>query len=510
MKTFTQSTLRACLLLLTYCVLFSAGLYAQTPAGINYQGVARDATGNAMANALVAIQFTIHASSAAGPVAYQETHTFTTNSLGLFDLVIGNGSASQGTFSSIAWEANSHFVQIEMDATGGSNFQNMGTSQLMSVPYAQHAKTVENDQVDDADADPANELQTLTQAGASVSLSQGGGTISVNDSDADPLNELQTISKSGTTVTLSNGGGSFTDETDDGDWVFNGTDIYAANTGNVGIGITSPTRRLTVLNNIAVERSNGNRLVEIQGSNNNTVGQVRLLGENGSLNINLNHLSSQPNLGFLGVYNDNSAQRFAASQGSGNNNSGLHWTYGDNGNLNSYSTYLTGSPNNGLFSIHDQSGINQCGLYVNTSGQGVVYGDIKNFRMDHPTQAGKEIWYASLEGPEAGAYCRGTAQLNRGTATVSFDDHFSQVANETTLTVLLTPLDGSSKGLAVVKKTANGFEVVELMGGQGSYAFDWEVKGVRKGYENYRAVRDASELQAGDLENRKAMTEPAQ
>lgn len=73
--------------------------------------------------------------------------------------------------------------------------------------------------VDDADADPANELQTISKSGNVVSLSNGGGSFidEVNDADADPNNELQIIGKTGNVVTLSNGGGSFTDEVDDAD-----------------------------------------------------------------------------------------------------------------------------------------------------------------------------------------------------------------------------------------------------------------------------------------------------
>lgn len=71
----------------------------------------------------------------------------------------------------------------------------------------------------DADADPTNEIQTLSKVGNTVSLSNGGGsfTDAVDDADADPTNEIQTLSKVGNTVSLSNGGGSFTDAVDDAD-----------------------------------------------------------------------------------------------------------------------------------------------------------------------------------------------------------------------------------------------------------------------------------------------------
>jgi hypothetical protein len=61
------------------------------------------------------------------------------------------------------------------------------------------------------------------------------------------------------------------------------------------------------------------------------------------------------------------------------------------------------------------------------------------------------------------------------------------------MTVQLTPLSVASKGLAVVEKTAQGFIVKELMDGKGNYSFDWEVKAIRKGYEDYQVVRQSEE-----------------
>ena len=109
--------------------------------------------------------------------------------------------------------------------------------------------------------------------------------------------------------------------------------------------------------------------------------------------------------------------------------------------------------------------------------------------MDHPKDPTKEIWYASLEGPEAGAYERGTFTLVNGEAFVPFSDHFENVINPSTLTVQMTPLSADSEGLAVIEKTSKGFRVKELRKGTGNYKVDWEAKGVRAGYENYKVVR---------------------
>ena len=151
-------------------------------------------------------------------------------------------------------------------------------------------------------------------------------------------------------------------------------------------------------------------------------------------------------------------------------------------------------PDNGYVAVYNSSGGIRSGMYVSPEGLGVVFSDVKNFRMDHPTKANKEIWYASLEGPEAAAYERGTASLENGEIFVEFTEHFGLVGNPKTMTVILTPLSSETYGLAVVEKTASGFKVKELMGGKGNFQFDWEVKAVRKGYENFRVIRDANEI----------------
>ncbi|MCH7987580.1 MAG: DUF1566 domain-containing protein [Planctomycetes bacterium] len=118
-------------------------LMAQVPQSINYQGVARDNTGAILATQGIALQISILSGSPTGTVEYSETHTTTTNQFGLFTLQIGNGTVVSGDFTTINWGANTHYAKVEMDETGGANYQLMGTSQLLSVPYALHAKTAE-------------------------------------------------------------------------------------------------------------------------------------------------------------------------------------------------------------------------------------------------------------------------------------------------------------------------------------------------------------------------------
>jgi hypothetical protein len=91
---------------------------------------------------------------------------------------------------------------------------------------------------------------------------------------------------------------------------------------------------------------------------------------------------------------------------------------------------------------------------------------------------------------------RGTATLQNGEAFVPFPEHFRHVANPATMTATLTPMSADTYGLAVIDKTSGGIRVKELKGGTGNFSFDWEVKCVRAGYEDYEAVRERIETPA--------------
>ncbi|GAG52677.1 unnamed protein product, partial [marine sediment metagenome] len=73
-----------------------------------------------------------------------EDFTPTTNEFGLINLNIGEGTVVSGNFTTIDWSADTYFIKIEMDITGGTTYEEYGISQLLSVPYALHAKTAAN------------------------------------------------------------------------------------------------------------------------------------------------------------------------------------------------------------------------------------------------------------------------------------------------------------------------------------------------------------------------------
>ena len=126
-------------------VLFCTLLFAQTiPQGINYQAVARDASGNELINQPLTIQFSIISDIFAGTISWQETHSVITNDYGLFTAIIGNGvstgSGTSGSFALIDWSSLPHFLKVEIDDGGG--YTDMGTTAFMSVPYALRAENI--------------------------------------------------------------------------------------------------------------------------------------------------------------------------------------------------------------------------------------------------------------------------------------------------------------------------------------------------------------------------------
>ncbi len=184
-------------------VAITLSSFGQAPESFNYQAVIRDA-GNAMlGNQTVGMQMTIRQGSGGGTAVYSETFSSTTNDFGLVNLEIGTGTTTDD-FSAIDWAAGPYFIETAVDATGGTSYSVVGTSELKSAPYALYAKSAE--MVDDADADPTNEIQDISLSGTNLTISDGS------------------------TVDLSN-------ITDDGDWVVtSGTNYTNGNEGNIGIG----------------------------------------------------------------------------------------------------------------------------------------------------------------------------------------------------------------------------------------------------------------------------------
>lgn len=128
-----------------FFLFFAFAVTAQSPQKFNYQAVARNAQGAILSTQNVKIRASILHGSSNGTSQYSETHNATTSQLGLFTLAIGGGTVVSGNFANVTWASGEKYLKIEMDATGGNNFSLVGTSQLLSVPYALYALNGDND-----------------------------------------------------------------------------------------------------------------------------------------------------------------------------------------------------------------------------------------------------------------------------------------------------------------------------------------------------------------------------
>lgn len=165
----------SCILVL-FLALASAQLMAQTT-GLNYQAVLRNAAFGPLGNQTGTAQVTILNGAAE---IYRESHNISTDQLGLFNLVIGRGTPSLGNFATVDWGAGNRFVQVSVTISGIT--YTFDQTELQAVPYA---KVAERSLLGDADADPANEIQTLNISGTNLTISNGN-TVSLPPGSTGP------------------------------------------------------------------------------------------------------------------------------------------------------------------------------------------------------------------------------------------------------------------------------------------------------------------------------------
>jgi hypothetical protein len=124
------------LLILLVAFLAVNAAFSQSPNQFKYQAVLRDASGNIIASQAKAVEINILQGSATGTSVFTETHNVTTTAQGIINLNIG--SVNTTGIAAINWATNTYFIKITVDGV------EMGTSQLLSVPYSLNAKNAEN------------------------------------------------------------------------------------------------------------------------------------------------------------------------------------------------------------------------------------------------------------------------------------------------------------------------------------------------------------------------------
>lgn len=202
-------------------LLMTASVFAQSPEKMSYQVVVRDGNNALVTSTAVGMQISILQGSANGTAVYVETQTPTSNANGLVSLEIGAGTVVSGDFTTIDWTAGPYFIKTETDPTGGTTYTIAGTFQLLSVPYALHAKTADSitGTVNYTETDPIfgasvasgitgtdttnwNHKQEPLVAGTNITIV--GNTISATVAGGSGIT-ISSVSASGDTLYLSNG-----------------------------------------------------------------------------------------------------------------------------------------------------------------------------------------------------------------------------------------------------------------------------------------------------------------
>ena len=436
------------LLTLFTALAVCTSLYAQAPQAFKYQAVARDNSGNVVSNSTIGFRISLLQGSPSGTNVYSETHTVSSNNYGLVNLEIGTGSIVSGTFSSINWGNASHFIKIEMDLSGGNNYVLMGTSQLLSVPYAlfsEKANSVINDQVDDADANPTNEIQSLSINGSTLSISGGNSVTLPSASGGGTLDQAYDFGGSGAgrtinvdagavqlTVSGTNAIGLRADLSTTGSGLISNSNL-ASNTFSAVQATTNSSSTVAA----AITGSSSGAAWGIAGQVTNTgTAQAAVYGSNlrtsgghGVYGIGVNGVVGTTNYSSgYGVYGENMDAVAPLGNGVGTAGKGYYGVLGEDrylgGVAGAYGVFSTGS--------------------LGASG-------VKTFLIDHPKDPGNKILrHFSIESNEVLNVYRGTAQFdNNGDAVINLPDYFSDINKNANYQ--LTPI-GAQAQLYIKKK----------------------------------------------------------
>ncbi|MCD4697903.1 MAG: hypothetical protein K8S16_16885 [Bacteroidales bacterium] len=407
------------LIFISVIVLLNTLLFAQSPNAFKYQAVVRDASGASICNTDVSLKFIIHHGSPTGAEVYDETHSpTTTNDFGLVNLEIGNGTPVSGNFSAIEWESDIYFITVALDITGGSNYQEMGTEQLFSVPYAMHSINADKIAGNPVTGNPATD-QILKWNGSEWQPQSDGLTLPFF--------------------------------------------------GNCLAGVNNPALDIQ-------QFGNGQLLLGIIYNSNSTSNIIDVTSNgSGGSGLRMDLTNSANNSTALRINHSGSGKGMCIEIDNGNNTShGIEVDHGGGG----WAGYFKGEEK-GIYAESDGSGYAgefEGDVHIN----GTLTGSNKQFVIDHPSDPyNKILRHNCIESPEMMNIYKGRAKLVNGEVVIELPNYFDALNHPENREINLTSVNGWSPLYLDGEIANNQFFVKTTEQGNPNQEFSWVVYAVR-------------------------------
>jgi hypothetical protein len=451
-------------------VLLTLTTWAQSPQKMSYQAVIRNSLDQLVTNHAVGMRISILQGSSSGTVVYVETQIPTTNANGLVSIEIGGGAG----FDAINWANYTFFIKTETDPLGGTSYTITGTSQLLSVPYALHAKTVASY----PETDPTGGTSyTITGTSQLLSVPYAFHAKTVTSyPESDPVFVAHAANGiTGTYITNWNtayswgnhtSAGYLTSETDpqvgsqstnyiprwDGTKLIQGT-IYDGD-GRLGVGSTGYSDITLFVKKDAAHSTS------IWGWSSQTSGAtIGVCGENASSSgMGIRGYATSTTGSSYGVYGESVSSSGIGVYGIASNTTGTNYGgYFVSSSTNGYAGYFNGR------------------VYVIGN---LVASGTKTFKIDHPLDpANKYLYHFAIESPEVKNFYDGIAEIDiNGMAIIELPEYFSAL-NTGGFRYQLTAIGSSMPNLYISKEISQNTFIIS--GGIPSQKVSWQVTSIR-------------------------------
>ena len=451
------------------CVCMAMSLFAQAPQAFNFQGVVRDKNGKLLNEQSLGVMFSIYKGSASGEKVYEEYVQAQTDKAGVISLPVGKGMEVSGRFSDINWSEGVFYLKTSVILPNTTQAVEIGTLQLLSVPYALYAETAGNSSGASDGIWKKTSSYIYTEAPVFVNNTTNQSLVTIMAFKESPRNGFLTV----------NGD-------DDIKAMLMAAQSTAGSHGGIALLDENAENKVLIAGSKETGAINliGNDKTELYLTSSEVSGFNKYENESYAMT------TDNSGAGALRLYGTNRYANVEIGAAEGNANTGGVWVRNNNGNDLLRITCLEGYPANGGIGIY--GGNQSKGMfYVAENGKSrLIVDEIYNTNgvsltsstIDHTiqTRSGESNACYVTETSDNQLIIRGTAMLKNGECIISLPPDAVGKIQEQTVSVQLTPLSSSSKGLAVTKKEAPVLVVAELMDGKGSYEFDWTLTAVRK------------------------------